>query len=227
MTYFVTGSNGFIGRSVCFYLEHLGDTVIKHDRFNGSFIQAFKCDAVVHLSAYGNHYQQKDVNEIIKANITCLGQLVDVATKSKILQKFYNISTSSVTLPVQTIYSASKLFGETLINSLNDERFVNVRPYSVYGPGEAEHRFIPTVIRHLIFLDDFVKALFEGCEHIGSGKQATNAYIVACLEELSGKKLNYSVASMRNYDTKNWVCPTPVSCRDLKDGIKQTWEASL
>lgn len=226
--FFVTGRNGFIGRRVIDFLK--GKEIVQ--------TMTRGC-TVVHLAAYGNHHFQTEADKIIQANIADLKSLIDESLFLGV-EKFYNISTSSVTLPVQTLYSASKLLGETLINSLKDERFVNVRPYSVYGEGEAAHRFIPTVIRHLksgeqmpldpyavhdfIHVMDFVAAMFEGNKDIGSGVQTSNAAIVSILEEISGKKLNYYPAELRNYDTKNWVSPNPVPCRNLRDGLKQTYD---
>lgn len=228
MKCYVTGKGGFIGRTVLNYLK--GEEILT--------TMTRGC-TVVHLAAYGNHHFQMEADKIIQANITDLKTLVDEALFLGV-EKFYNISTSSVTLPHQTMYSASKLFGETFINSLKDERFVNVRPYSVYGEGEAGHRFIPTVIRHLksgeqmpldpyanhdwIHSEDFVKAMFDGSKEVGSGIQTSNIAIVNILEEISGKKLNYYPTQMRSYDTSKWVCPNGVCCRTLHEGLKQTYD---
>ncbi len=243
MKAYVSGANGFIGKAVCKFLLGERYEVIKHDRQKGDYSEMQDCDVVVHLSAYGNHYNQTNPIEMIERNQCDLWSMVAVARPSERLKKFYNISTSSVTLPVQTMYSASKLFGETFINSLKDERFVNVRPYSVYGEGEAAHRFIPTVIRHLksgekmsldvnavhdwVHVCDFVKAMFDGHTSIGSGFQVSNITVVNLLEDISGMKLNYDPMQMRNYDTANWKCPDGVPSRPLIEGLKQTWEASL
>jgi len=139
------------------------------------------------------------------------------------------------------MYSASKLYGELFIESLKDERFVNVRPYSVYGPGEADHRFIPTVIRCLlsgevmkldphathdwIYVYDFIEAMFEGYTDIGTGDSYTNMDVVEMLEGISGRLLNFQPATLRNYDTQKWVCRVGVPHRTLSSGLKQTYES--
>lgn len=236
MKYYITGANGFIGKHVCEYLKGHEVIMMKHNHW------PFEFDAgstVIHLAAYGNHYHQKESSLIIQSNITTLRNLLEAFVRSKAI-KFYNISTSSVTLPVQTLYSASKLFGEVLANSYQDDRIVNVRPYSVYGPGEAAHRFIPTIIRCLktgeqmsidcdavhdwIYVDDFVQAMFNGYTDIGSGMQVTNLGIVNALELISGKKLSYVQIKLRNYDCDKWVCHIGVPGRKLFDGLKQTYE---
>lgn len=229
MKYFITGKGGFIGRNI---VKYVGEVNVVNQFENGC--------AVIHLSAYGNHHFQTDVEKIIQANITDLIHLVNEAFIFNV-SKFYNFSTSSVTLPVQTMYSASKLFGETLINSINDERFVNIRPYSVYGIGEAEHRFIPTVIRHLysgekmqldplpkhdwIFCDDFIQAMFLGHKYIGTGLGYSNLQIVEMLQDISGKKLNYEEKKLRVYDNFNWVCKQGVPHRFIYEGLKKTYES--
>jgi len=237
MKYYITGANGFIGSALCKRLA-------EHEVFKaGKEISPYElrhADIIIHLGAYGNHVFQTNINEIIQANITRLQDLLQF-TKNCDFKKFYNISTSSVTLPVQTVYSASKLIGEELVNSYRDNRIVNIRPYSVYGEGEADHRFIPMVIRCLnsgeemeldcnavhdwIHVDDFITAMLTGAVNIGTGMQATNLDVVTALELISGKKLNYTaVPGQRIYDTNKWVCPIGVPARPLFQGLKEMYD---
>lgn len=242
MKYFITGSGGFIGKTLCQHLEKEGQTVIKFNRHTDSFEVLNDCDVVVHLSAYGNHYSQTDPIATIKANILDLADMLTLAKYSDKLRLFYNISSSSVTLPIQTMYSSSKLFGETMVNNMKDARFINVRPYSVYGPGEAAHRFIPTIIRCLnsgekmqldpdakhdwIFIDDFIKSLLFGQTEIGTGEGRSNMQVVRMLEEISGKKLNFEIKKLRSFDNDNWVCPNGVPHISIYEGLKQTYESA-
>jgi len=115
---------------------------------------------------------------------------------------------------------------------------VNVRPYSVYGPGEADHRFIPTVIECLnsgnemtldenathawIFINDFVKAIFAGKTELG-GPKITNKEVVSILEDISGKKLKFTSGMLRSYDCGD-VTPKAICYTDLHEGLKQTYE---
>jgi len=177
MNYYITGADGFIGKHLCKYLEGNFIYRIKRNDLTGLefVLESYPPDVVIHLAAYGNHYHQKNVNETIKANVFLLEDMIKLFRDTG-MKKFYNISTSSVTLPVQTYYSLTKQIGEKLIEA-EDERFVNVRPYSVYGEYEADHRFIPTVIRCLesgeemeldphakhdwVYVEDFIKAMLN------------------------------------------------------------------
>lgn len=242
MLYFISGINGFIGRAIKKYLKSQKLKVREIDYtkdeyfFDGEY-------TVIHCAAYGNHAIQ-EVNkvwasEVVDANINLLIKLLYDSADCK---KFYNFSTSSVTLKNQTLYSATKLVGEKIIEGLNDPRFVNIRPYSVFGPGEAAHRFIPTVIRCLntgekmqlstepchdwIFIDDFIKAMFEGHTEIGTGIKTSNLAIVRILESISGKTLNFEkVESLRSYDNEDWVCPKGVPHIPLAEALKLTYDS--
>lgn len=241
MKYYITGSSGFIGSHVCTYLFEKG---LPYKNISRPFAEPVFWDkteefTLIHLSAYGNHYNQQDYSQIIESNILDLEKLLVVA-KHKNCKKFYNISTSSVHLPVQTMYSTSKRLGELMVESCNYPRFVNIRPYSVYGPGEAEHRFIPTVIRALhtgekikldhgavhdwIHVEDFVNAMFNGHTEIGTGESYRNWEIVEVLEKIADKRLKFEIASLRKYDTPKWFCKSGVPHRSLFDGLKQTYE---
>lgn len=238
MKYYITGANGFIGKALQERLKGEDVVCINRNHYPFEFDEG---STVIHLAAYGNHLYQQDARLTIHTNINMLQVMLDAFSVSG-AHKFINISTSSVTLPVQTMYSASKMFGECLVNSYSDDRMVNVRPYSVYGPGEGLHRFIPQVIKHLnsgdcmdidpyaehdwIHVDDFITAMLTGHTEIGTGQQWTNMQVVRMLEQITGKSLIYKVVkNLRPYDTDKWVCKKSVDHRTLFTGLKQTYES--
>jgi len=231
---YLTGSSGLIGLEVQRQLSK--EHIICHTR--GNFRNIFNVETIINCQAYGNHHEQTSLSEMIKVNVT---ELVEIVNQAKNCKKFYNISTSSVTLPNQTGYSLTKALGELVING-QDSRFVNVRPYSVFGENERKDRFIPTVIRCLItgekmqlvedsfhdwiHVESFVDLMLKGVQHCGSGISWSNLEIVRLLEDISGKKLNYDkVKSLRAYDTKNWVCPIKNKLKvNLHEGLKRVYE---
>jgi nucleoside-diphosphate-sugar epimerase len=241
MTYLISGRSGFIGTAITEYLTERGYNAWNIQRGLSikeltEYFEETNPDYIIHLATYGNHYDQKDFLQMVETNIIGTYNLLEAA-KTVNYKKFYNITTSSVLLKDQTYYSITKLCGEQLSRMYRD--IVNVRPYSVYGSGEASHRFIPTVINCLnsgkemtldktavhawIFIDDFIHAMFAGETELG-GPKVSNIEIVKLLESISGKKLNYIPGKLRSYDTDNWVMPKPICYTSLYNGLKLTYE---
>lgn len=148
---------------------------------------------------------------------------------------FIHFSTSSVTLPVQTLYSETKAIAEYFVrkkNHKNGKPTVSIRPASIYGPGEAEHRFIPTVIHNIkknkpikltdgmhdwTYIEDFIDGVIAVINNIdqvkgravgiGTGIQTPNRGIINKLFRIAGKEvpINKSTSVARVYDTTNWT----------------------
>lgn len=242
MNYFISGQSGFLGTAITKYLK--GESVYPIPR--GLSIEALdwrfsmnKPDIIIHLAAYGNQYYQKDFIEVVNANIIGTYNLLEAA-KLFDYKTFYNLSTSSVMFfEKPTYYSITKLCGEQLAGMYKN--VINVRPYSIYGPGEQKHRLIPTVIDCLntgskmilderachdwVYIDSAIEALFSGTTKIGAGIKTTNLEIVRILEEISGKKLNFISGKMRSYDNEDWVCKEGVKDIGLYEGLKRTYES--
>lgn len=245
----ITGANGFIGQALQKRLVADGHEVVAVPRellYNfyklRTFINSHKPDSIFHLGAYGNHYNQKDYRRVLIDNICATINLLEsIKFNTKIA--FFNFSSSSVTLDKQTFYSVSKQSTELIAQQYKNTyqmTIVNVRPYSVFGPGEADHRFIPQIIQHLfsgetmqvdldakhdwIFIDDFIDALLKGQTNIGTGESYSNKEIVALLENISDLRLTLQMQRMRSYDTNNWVSPNPVPHRSLKDALYETYD---
>ena len=243
MNYCISGESGFIGQAISKYLIGKGDIVFRIPR--NFTIEGLICyfgiarpDYIIHSATYGNHYDtQKDFIEMVNANIIGTYNILEAA-KTTNYKKFYNISTSSVLLKDKTYYSITKLCGEQLAGMYKN--VVNIRPYSVYGPGEAKHRFIPTVIDCLntgsemildegathawIFIDDFVIALFAGETEMGGGSKTSNIEVVRMLEYISGKTLKFIPGKLRSYDNDDWPAPKGICYTSLYDGLKLTYE---
>ncbi len=117
--------------------------------------------AIYHFAAYGNMAYQKNEYQMVESNIFYLWNLLS-ATKNCNYRVFINCSTSSVygdknhpmhetnSLEAKDFYAITKICGELLVKAFvekYDKPVVNIRPFSVYGPGEASFRFIPTIIQ--------------------------------------------------------------------------------
>jgi nucleoside-diphosphate-sugar epimerase len=244
MNYYISGSSGFLGTAIIKYLiMSRNENVCSIPKGLSIEVLAWqfsitKPDYIIHLAAYGNQYYQKDFLEVVNANIIGTYNLLEAA-KSFDYKLFYNLSTSSVTFfDKPTYYSITKLCGEQLAGMYKN--VINVRPYSIYGPGEQKHRLIPTVIDCLnkdsemildekachdwVYIDSFIEALFSGVKLIGTGIKTSNLEIVRILEEISGKKLKYSSGTLRVYDNEDWVCKEGIKDIGLREGLKRTYE---
>lgn len=130
-------------------------------------------------------------------------------------------------------YAATKAAGTHLARAFAkqyDKPIITVRPFSVYGPGEADHRFIPTVIRKIrsgeeielcegehdwIYVDDVVDAMIRLLPHadkhkgevfnIGCGEAYTNHYVVGIIQKLLNKGTEIkNIEAMRPWDSGIW-----------------------
>lgn len=248
----VTGSNGFIGQNLCRTLIAKGYKVAPFPRelfMDTKAMTAWLTEAnpslIVHLSAYGNHSTQTDINETMFANVVNLYTLLSASNHIN-YDAFINVSSSSVygrkitamketMLPEpDTAYGCTKASGEYIARmfALTEKKpVVTVRPFSVYGPNEADHRLIPTLLRsfllneHMeladspvhdwIYVDDFISGLLLCAEkatnlrgnvvNIGTGRQVDNRYIWEVLKGLTGKEGRVRHAGEgRNYDLALW-----------------------
>ena len=138
----------------------------------------------------------------------------------------------------ETFYGASKA-GATHLAYVFARQFnkpiVTVRPFSVYGPGEAVFRFIPTAIKNMItknsfpldskanhdwiFIDDFIKGVLLVMEkvhqlgnigtktvNIGSGRMHSNKEVCEMLKKISGfHYYAFPYEKLRPRDSAIWL----------------------
>lgn len=163
MVALVTGSHGFIGSKLCEALIQEDIQVIQLNREwllspdLGEYLKKIHIDYVFHCAAYGNMRFQKDSVQIVNANIigtfnllyalppvkacVLLGSSSEYGTGHTVMKE------STLPRP-QSFYAASKIAATALGQVFAKENpVVTVRPFSVYGEGEAEFRFIPSIIR--------------------------------------------------------------------------------
>lgn len=249
----ITGSSGFIGSALKNKLLASGGYAIASISHNElldqtaltKLVEDAQPNYIFHLAAYGNHSTQIDDQETFNANVVGTFNLLQ-ATKNVRYKAFLNFGSSSeygkkstpmseTDLPeALTMYGCSKVAGTYLARAFAkkyDKPIITVRPFSVFGPGEADHRFIPTVVKKLLFneaislettakhdwiyIDDFLDALGLIADatsllsgqiiNIGTGREATNAEVVAMLEIASNKKAKIKKAQgLRLNDSQVW-----------------------
>lgn len=224
--------SGFISR----YLTHCLvknkiEVIINHHNDTHDY----KVDYIFYLAAHGNHYQQRDdIKSTFKANVA---DFFDVLTSTQNIdyKALIYVSTSSVHLPTQTMYSGTKHATEKIIQGYvhqNNKPVISVRPFSVYGEYEADFRFIPTVIKSIvkyetfklvpkarhdwIYASDLVEGMFLCAKNadklkghaidIGTSYDTSNLNIVKMIETIMNKPAKYEIINqMRTYDNDLWM----------------------
>lgn len=254
----ISGAKGFIGSRLSERLSEWGYEPVALEKgllttpdILKAALQEVGPEMIFHLAAYGNHYQQKDRAEIFRANLCGTFNLLEAASQIG-FKSFLNTGSSSEygqkTEPMRedmppetdTFYGATKV-GATFLSRAYARQLglpiVTVRPFSVYGPGEAGNRFIPTAIRcalsgeeftlapgvhDWIYVDDFIDGMMKVSENavslsgqainIGSGVQYSNEDVIRCIEKVTGKTLKMKTAPrLRVYDTETmWVADNEV-----------------
>ncbi len=229
MNVLVVGAGGFIGKHLVARLKKDGHSVVEAGRYSfyqyydgkylNDLIRKNNFDHVYNLSAYGNMFFQKNAEETIKANITNTTNLLNWCKDSDI-QAFIQVSTSAVMLNTQNMYSLTKQIGEHICHLFKKAYEMPVgiiRPMSVYGPGESDFRFIPTVFRSClenepmmlepnavhdwIYIDEFIEDMITLPELIdsnptlqirtsGTGILTKNSDVVTIIEKITKKKAN-------------------------------------
>lgn len=266
----ITGASGFIGSHLKQYLIDQGHEVVSipHEYLYDplaltAMALVYSPDYIFHLAAYGNMSHQIDEDQILHANIMGTYNLLQ-ATKDCKYKLFVNFSSSSVygwsdqpmsekqTLRPNTLYAATKASAEYLCRYFRKKYkriIVNARLFSVYGPGEADYRFIPTLIKNAkenkitqvmrgnhdwIYIDDVCRAVgkiidnAESLPHrtfnIGTGIMTSNEEIARLITE------NYEpIQQGKKSDSIVWVANTR-RLEDLnwkpevtiREGIKKT-----
>ncbi len=225
---YITGASGFLGSHL---LKQLGEgtVAIPHENISNYILEPF--DHFYFCSTYGNMAQHDDDDATLKANVTDLVCMIEQASKLG-FKSFTYISTSSVKLPIQTMYSRSKKAAEEILLAFSEKYNLPIqiiRPFSITGVGEQKEHLIPKLIdsclndtkmtltplpRHdFIDVDDVVEGIMNlsynharGIFELGTGKMHANQEVLKMVEGITGKKANIEVVgNLRPYDSDWWV----------------------
>jgi len=122
-------------------------------------------DWVFHLSAYGVRPEERDIEPMFRVNVDVTRELVEAASgwpaKAVViastgseyrLERVDGPVTEDSPLETSKLYGASK--AAATITALSIARSLRLpcavaRIFNVYGPGEAEYRLFPSLVRHL------------------------------------------------------------------------------
>lgn len=225
---YVTGASGFLGGHLIKSLKG-GIEPIFHKEIATKTLKPFS--HFYFLSTYGNMSFHKETDKILQANVSDLIHIIKQAVKFD-FKSFVFISTSSVKLSHQTMYSRTKRAAEEILLSFTEQfnlPICIVQPYSITGVGEQSNHLIPTLIRScyegelvnfvpepthdFIDVEDVIHGIgtlsqkgARGIFELGSGKKYSNQDVLRLVEAATGKKANINkVDYLRPYDNLNWV----------------------
>lgn len=276
MTIAILGKHGFVGKNLTSFLEKQGENVLQSDvdvldptQLGVLFAQ--KPQIVINLAAYGNdstHDQQspEGIDRTIRTNIPIELLSQFIRSESKVFIQAGSSSEYgkhdvplSVDLPLngETPYAKSKAAFSTLLKGMDvdGKTFRTLRLFSVYGEGEAPHRFIPTALRaardgetiplskgshDFVHIDDVCRAFYRIIldarstpliSHAASGVQYSNLEVIEYIEKITGKHIHTYPEILRSFDTSFWVSNTKdilVSPElSLEEGLRKTWQSLL
>ena len=244
------GSNGFLGSHLVSRLEALGHMVLRGSREGN--IPA-PVDYIIDCAAYGNFYNQTNIDEMIVVNYDRVKDLLKNAEKLQV-KGIILTSTSSVTLPIQSPYSATKTLMEFVgLEYAKKLPIIITRPYTIYGIGDSPNHFIPKVFDSCLngtpipldpeathdyiwvgdVVDTYIKLIedlhkFNGAiVDIGTGKAINNSAIVVMIEKLTNKKANITTLEpLRFYDIKDWKSNHPLpNALSIYDGLTKIYDS--
>ena len=206
-----------------------------------------KPDIVIHLATHGVYqYQQNDEERIVKGNYLMTLNLLESSIRYGV-KKFINtgsvfeygsragkVKEKDIDLKdILNKYSAVKMATTALANSFaNKIKIITLRPFTTYGQGEDETRFVRStiiralnnepirivkgVIRDFVYVDDvadaYVKAVgkdFISGEilSIGSGKKSTLDEVALLIKKLtnSKSKIVFDDKYVREKESRCWA----------------------
>lgn len=153
MKVLITGSNGYIGKSLGFFLGDRFDVVsISREDFDlsssketSSFFEGKYFDVIIHCSVSGGLRLKKDSWEVMDNNIKMYYNLLD---QRKNFKKLIHFGSGAEFNSLDSPYGLSKKVISKSISEIDN--FYNLRLYAIFDQNELETRFIKTsLIKYL------------------------------------------------------------------------------
>lgn len=231
----ISGNRGFVGTALEKYLEkETGFEFIKTGSRSGNdftlpdVVSSLpKADIIVHLASKNfipESFEKPDL--YYRNNIVSTINLLEKARvdRAKIIFLSTYVYGKPAYLPIDEShgkqalnpYTQSKLVCEELCEAYHRDFGVNViifRPFNIYGPGQGEAFFIPSILRQInepvialndsrpkrdfIFIDDVVDAIYQAITNetikfsiynLGTGISTSVKNVVGMIHQLSGSQ---------------------------------------
>ena len=238
----ITGARGFVGSALVNNLKkdyevvciNRGDDLITILDHNPNYV--IHCAAEIYkpeLMFDTNVTMTYDILTICK-KLPNLDNFVYIGSSSEYGRKSHPIQESD-NLEPETMYEGTKACG-TMLTKVFGKSFNMmtsiVRPFSLYGPGESNHKFIPFLykcftedlpikigsgVHDWLYIDDFVNGVklvmtdnYEPGEvfHFGTGEQHTNLEVLKTFESIYKYSIDHTLVEnvkTAGVDSDSWV----------------------
>lgn len=168
----VTGATGFVGRAVCRALADGGFDVVASSRTGESdtvvldvtedarrirgLVHQIAPWAVMHVAAAGVSTSRDDLVGLVDVNVRGTAVLLESAAAADV-QRFVHVSTV-LAAEADDAYGGTKAVAELLVGAVvrhGVPSTVTVRLPTLVGPGDADTKLVPTLVRHAIADEPF------------------------------------------------------------------------
>ena len=249
MRILITGSNGYIGKSLYNTLKDKYDiTIINRnicDLTNSSSVNSYFSntwfDTIIHCAISGGHRNKTDGIDVIDNNLRMYYNLIQ--NKSS-YSKFINIASGAEIISPESPYGLSKRIISKSI--LDKDDFFNLKIFAVFDENELETRFIKANIKRyinnqpmqihfdkymdFIYMPDLIKIVEYYLENINLPKQTDCTYntvyklteIADIINELGDYRVEIKVDGIDESYTGRGNS-LPINYIGLKQGIKEVY----
>lgn len=218
MRVLVTGSEGFLGKKICKFLEKKKYKVLRFSKSLGDDVRDFnqcleaskKVDGIIHCAAILNEKS----NELFDVNVLGTQNIVNAALQNRV-KKFVFISTAGVygetTKPAcetckpnpQTSYEKSKWIAELIVKK-NIKKACILRPALIIGANK--------------YWKSIIKLISKGFPLIGNGR---NLFHLAYVEDVANAAVFCVENKKASGETFNVACKEPLTLEQTVIEIKK------
>ena len=242
----ILGSSGFVGSALTAYFESLGESVtgLKRPEFDLNCSESFhkippNTEILIHAAGHVGNSRNDEV--IWQSNIQsnyyliqfinqyCTPRLVVFLSSGAVYGMQRDPVTCESPKHPENLYAASKLLAERMFETLLNSKFVILRLFFPFGPGQQPPRLIPNLIRRIaqgdsieinsdqglplinpIYIDQLIRQIHKIIQHpekthynLGGPENLSIRQIASAIGQLINKEPIFSIL---DFSSSNLIC---------------------